>query len=179
LENFQEKLGVPAGALTACLDTSFGFVGAHEVEGEATNDGHVFGTVAGPVSRQIVFELDVKQPVHGFDTPMTACGPGDPLDIEGRGGDIEACVEAAAVGIFYARVNLDQGVDGGEAGLARIAAVGRDPVDIAGSRIGSRLDPAMSFLDGGFGDEFVGGGGAEIVLDIGFEGRLVALRASR
>jgi hypothetical protein len=37
----------------------------------------------------------------------------------------------------------------------------------------------MSFLDGGFGDEFVGGGGAEIVLDIGFEGRLVALRASR
>ena len=179
MEDFQEKLGVPACALAACLDASFGFVGAHEVEGEAANNGHIFGAVAGPVSRQIVFELDVKQPVHGFDTPVATGGCGDALDVEGRGGDIEACVEAAAVGIFYARVNLDQGVDGGEAGLARIAAVGCDPVDVAGSRIGSRLDAAMSLLDGSFGDEFVGGSGAEIVLDIGFEGRLVALEGEQ
>jgi hypothetical protein len=43
------------------------------------------------------------------------------------------------------QADLDQGVDGGEAGLARIAAVGCDPVDVAGSRIGSRLDAPCPF----------------------------------
>ena len=73
----------------------------------------------------------VEQPVHGFDAPMATGSGGDALDVEGRRGDVEACVEAAAVGIFHARADLDQGVDGGEAGLARIAAVGCDPVDVA------------------------------------------------
>src|ERR1700694_3527752 len=117
--------------------------------------------------------------MHGFDAPMAPRGGGDALDVEGRGGDVEACVEAATVGIFYTRVNLDQGVDGGEAWLARVAAVGCDPVDVAGSRIGPRLDAAVSLLDGGFGDEFVGGSGVIIVLDIGFEGRLVALEGEQ
>ena len=34
----------------------------------------------------------------------------------------------------------------------------------------------MSLLDGGFGDEFGGRGGAEVVQDIGFQRRLVALQ---
>ena len=37
----------------------------------------------------------------------------------------------------------------------------------------------MALLDGGFGDEFVGGRGAEIVLDIGFEGGLVAFEGEQ
>ena len=37
----------------------------------------------------------------------------------------------------------------------------------------------MSLLDSGFADEFVGGCGAEIVLDIGFERGLVALEGEQ
>ena len=43
--------------------------------------------------------------------------------------DVVAGIEAAAVGIFGAGVDLDDGLDVGEARLARIAALGRDPVD--------------------------------------------------
>ena len=42
-----------------------------------------------------------------------------------------------------------------------------------------RVDPPVSLLDGGFADEFVGGGGAEIVLDIGFERGLVPLEGEQ
>src|SRR6202011_1852321 len=91
------------------------------------------------------------------------------------GRDIVVGVEAAAIGIFGAGVNLRDGIDVLEARLARIASLRRYPVDLAGGGVGAGLDPAMSLLDGGFADEFVGGGGAEIVLDIGFERGLVAL----
>src|SRR3979490_1648599 len=113
--------------------------------------------------------------MHPPDPPMTARAPGDAFDIERRGRDIVVGIEAAAIGIFGAGVNLRDGIDVLEARLARVASLRRYPVDLAGGGVSARLDPAMSLLDGGFADKFVGGGGAEIVLDIGFERGLVAL----
>ncbi len=87
--------------------------------------------------------------------------------------------EAAAIGIFGAREDPYEGLDVLEARLARIASLGCYPVDLAGGGVGARLDAAMSLLDGGFADEFVGGGGAEIVPDIGFERGLVAFEGKQ
>ena len=71
--------------------------------------------------------------------------------------------EAAAIGIFGTCVDLEDSLDVLEARLARIASLGCYPVDLAGGGVGARLDPAMSLLDSGFADEFVGGCGAEII----------------
>ena len=87
--------------------------------------------------------------------------------------------EAAAIGIFGTSVDLEDGLDVLEARLARIASLGCYPVDLAGGGVGARLDPAMPLLDGGFADEFIGGGGAEIVPDIRFESRLVAFEGKQ
>jgi hypothetical protein len=103
---------------------------------------------------------------------MTARAPDDAFDIERRGRDIVVGIEAAAIGIFGAGVNLRDGIDVLEARLARVASLRRYPVDLAGGGVSARLDPAMSLLDGGFADKFVGGRGAEIVLDI-FCGALI------
>ena len=132
--------------------------------------------MAGALAGKIVFELDVEQPVHAFDAPMAACGPGDTLDIERRRGDIKARVGAAAVGVFGARIDLDHGLDVGEARFAWIFAIGCDPIDLVGGDIEPRLDTAMPLLDGRFTDEFGGGGGAEIILDIGFQRWLVGFK---
>jgi hypothetical protein len=40
--------------------------------------------VAAPVSRQVVFEGYVEQPVKALYGPVAACPRGDPLDVEGR-----------------------------------------------------------------------------------------------
>ena len=93
--------------------------------------------------------------MHALDAPMVARTPGDAFDVEVRGGDIVAGVEAAAIGVFDACVDLDDGLDVLEARLARIASLGPDPVDLAGGGVGARLDPAMSLLDRGLADEFV------------------------
>ena len=83
---------------------------------------------------------------------------------------------AAAIGVFDAGVDLDDGLDVFEARLARIASLGCHPIDLAGGGVGAGLDPAMSLLDAGlFAHEFGGGGGAEIVRDLGFERRPVCL----
>src|SRR5258708_4540112 len=51
LENLEQKIGVPSGALPACFDAAFGLEITDEVEGEAADDGHVLGAVAGAVAR--------------------------------------------------------------------------------------------------------------------------------
>ena len=79
------------------------------------------------------------------------------------------------VGMLGSGADLDDGLDVGEARLARIAALGHDPIDGFGSGVGAGLDAAMALLDGGFGGELGGRSGGEIVLHIGFEGGLVAL----
>jgi hypothetical protein len=172
LKDLQQEIGAPAGSFASCLDAPLGLIGTHEAEREAADEGHVLGSVAGPITRQIVLEFDIEQPMHALDAPVPARTPGDAFDIERRGRDIVVGIEAAAIGIFGAGVNLRDGIDVLEARLARVASLRRYPVDLAGGGVSARLDPAMSLLDGGFADKFVGGRGAEIVLDI-FCGALI------
>src|SRR4029077_14307654 len=88
-------MGAPAGSFASCLDAPLGLIGTHEAESEATDDCHVLGSVAGPITRQIVLEFDIEQPMHALDAPMTARAPGDAFDIERRGRDIVVGIEAA------------------------------------------------------------------------------------
>jgi hypothetical protein len=83
---------------------ALGLVGTDETEREAAYDGYVLGAVTAAVAREIVLELDVEQPVHALDAPVTACSVSEPVDIERRRRDIEARLERAAIGIFDARV---------------------------------------------------------------------------
>jgi hypothetical protein len=106
---------------------------------------------------------------------VTAHRLSQPRDVEGGGGDVVVRVEGAAVGMLGAPVDLDQGLDACEARRPRVAALGADPVDAAGSRIGAGLDAAVPLLDRRGGDDLVGRGGSEVFLDLGFEGGLVAL----
>src|SRR3712207_6873168 len=43
--------------------------------------------------------------------PVAARRLGQPLDVERRGGDVIVCLEGAALGMFGASVDLDQGLD--------------------------------------------------------------------
>src|ERR1700737_2116001 len=117
--------------------------------------------------------------MHALDAPMAARPPGDAFDVERRGRDMVVRFEAAAIGIFGTCVDLEDSLDVPEARLARVASLGCYPVDLAGGSVGARLDPAMSLLDRGLADEFISGGGAEIVSDIGFERGLVALEGKQ
>ena len=76
-------------------------------------------------------------------------------------------------------VDLDEGLDVGEARLAGIAALRIDPVDLAGGAIGACLDAAVTLFDGGLGDEFSIGGVAKIVGDLGFEIGLIAFEGEQ
>ena len=138
-----------------------------------------FDAVAGPVSRQIVLELDIEQPVHAFDTPVAADGLGDAFDVERSGRDVSARVEGRAVGVFGSGADLNDRLDVGEARLARIAALGHDPIDGLRGRVGAGLDAAMGLLDGGFGAELGGRSGGEIIRHIGFERGLVSLEGQQ
>jgi hypothetical protein len=86
--------------------------------------------------------------MHAFNAPMTTGAPGHALDVERRGADEVTRVEGASVGMLGAGMDLDQGLDVGETGLARVAPIGHDPVDLARGQY-ARLDAAMAFLDGG------------------------------
>jgi len=75
---------------------------------------------------------------------MAAHAAGDAFDIERGGRDVVVDIEAAAIGVFGAGVDLRDALDVLEARLARIASLRRYPVDFAGGGIGARLDPAFS-----------------------------------
>jgi hypothetical protein len=113
--------------------------------------------------------------MHAFDAPMTACGLGDPVDVEWGRADEVACVGGGTIRMLDTAVDLDEGLDAGEARLTRIAVLRSDPVDLAGGRIGACLDAAAALFDGGLGDEFGIGRAAKIVGDFGFEVGLIAL----
>jgi len=89
--------------------------------------------------------------MHAFDAPMTACGLGDPVDVERSRADEVPCVGGGTIRMLDTAVDLDEGLDAGEARLARIAALRSDPVDLAGGRIGACLDAAVALFDGGLG----------------------------
>jgi hypothetical protein len=54
-----------------------------EIGDEAAHDGHILRAVAGPIAGQVIAELDVEQPMHASDAPMTPRGPGGEVDIDG------------------------------------------------------------------------------------------------
>ena len=60
---------------------------------------HDFDAVLGAVTRRIVFEYDVKEPLRAFDVPMTPAF-GDAFDIEESRTDVIASVASA----FFARL---------------------------------------------------------------------------
>src|ERR1700733_9248411 len=131
LEDFEQVVRVPCGAFAACLDASLAFVGADEAEGETADDSHVFGAVSASVACEIVAECDIEQPVHALDAPMAAHRCSHALDVGRCGRNEIAGIGATAVVMLGTGLHLDQGLDADEAGLARIAARGHDPVDVA------------------------------------------------
>jgi hypothetical protein len=66
--------------------------------------------VTAAVARKVVLELDVEQPAHALDAPVTARSISEPVDIERGRRDIEARLERAAISIFDARKDLDEGL---------------------------------------------------------------------
>jgi hypothetical protein len=81
--------------------------------------------------------------MHALHAPMAANSPGNPFDVERCGGDIGAGVEGGAVGMLGSGVDLDDGLDGGEARLPGVAALGHDPIDRLRGGVGAGLDAAM------------------------------------
>ena len=78
--------------------------------------------------------------MHALDAPMAARASAEALDVQRCGRDIMSGVEAAPVVVFGAGMDLDDGFDVGETRLTRVASVAENPIDDAGSRIGTRLD---------------------------------------
>ena len=81
-----------------------------------SDDGHVFGAMAFSDVGEVFLEGDVEHPVQAvFDAPVAAHGAGGGFGVEGRGGDVVAGIEAAAVLRFDLGAELD---DRGHAGQA-------------------------------------------------------------
>ena len=93
--------------------------------------------MSGSITRQVVLELDIEQPMHALDAPVAARAPGNTLDVERRRTDIVVGIEGAPIGVFGAGKDLDDGLDVGETRLARVASAAENPIDDAGSRIGA------------------------------------------
>jgi hypothetical protein len=66
------------------------------------------------------------------------------------------CRKATAIGIFNARETLTTVWMVVKRGLARVAAIGYDPIDRLGGCIDTGLDAAAPLLYGRCGDEFGG-----------------------
>ena len=173
----KQEIGAPSGEHSSCFDTAFGFAGAHEVKSEAADDGHVLGAVALSIAGEIVLELQVENPVHGLNAPVTADRRGDAVDLKGERGDIDAGLAMALTGLLGGSVNLNQGFDGRKAGLPRISAVGGDPVDLRRGPILAGLYAPMALFQGRRGDHLVGRSAAKVVEHVGFEGRLIGFEA--
>ena len=112
----KQEIGAPSGEHSSCFDTAFGFAGAHEVKSEAADDGHVLGAVALSIAGEIVLELQVENPVHGLNAPVTADRRGDAVDLKGERDDIDTGLAMALTGLLGSSVNLNQGFDGRKAG---------------------------------------------------------------
>ena len=73
-------------------------------------------------------------------------------------------------------MNLEQGLDAGEAGRPWIAALRDNPIDFGRGSIDARLDATVPLFNGRFANELGSRSGAEIVLDVGFQRRLIAFQ---
>jgi len=117
--------------------------------------------------------------MHAFDAPVATGGVGDPVDVERGRTDEVAGVEGGAVSMLGKAVDLDEGLDAGEARLARVAALGADPIHFAGCRIGAGLDPAVALLDSDLGDDLTFGSATKVIGDLGFQVGLIALEGEQ
>jgi hypothetical protein len=118
--------------------------------------------------------------MHALHGPMTTGCVGEPVDIERSRRDVETGVGSSGlVGVFGEQIDLDDRLDVGEARLAWIAPLGYAPVDLGRSCVGPRFDAAVPLLDNGLADDFFRQSGTEVVSDLGFEGRLVALEGEQ
>jgi len=70
-----EALGLDCVRGTLILAEGFG--AGSEAEGEAADDGHILGAMSGSITRQVVLELDIEQPMHALDAPVAARAPGN------------------------------------------------------------------------------------------------------
>jgi len=75
--------------------------------------------------------------------------------IERSRGDVGAGFESCAVCIFGAVLHHQEHADGVEAGLAGIAPLGADPIDLGGGDVGPGFDAAAPLLNGGLDHHFV------------------------
>ena len=71
-----KEIGAPSCGLSGGFDGAFSAAGAHDVEGEPSDQGHVAGAVSSTQARQVFLEDHVEHPVQAFDAPMPADGLG-------------------------------------------------------------------------------------------------------
>ena len=98
--------------------------------------------------------------MHAFNAPVTSCPVGKAFDIEGQGGDVEAFIAGAMILVLGSVVAL----------------FGLDPVDGAGGCVDPGLDAAVALFDAGLACQLLLRGAVEVVLDLAFQGRLIALQ---
>ena len=85
-EDCCEIIGIPAGAFSSELDASLVLGGSDEVDGEVSDDRHVFRAVPDSETRLIVAEGDVENPMQAvLDGPVGANGFGCAGSAEQRG----------------------------------------------------------------------------------------------
>jgi hypothetical protein len=82
---------------------------ANEVKGEAPDDGHVFGSVALPVSGEIVLEVDIEDPVRALDAPVAADRGGEFINVERGRGDVGSGLVCDFAGLLGCGMDLDSG----------------------------------------------------------------------
>ena len=110
----------------------FVFCGAHEIYGEVSDDGHVFGTVAFTETRLVIAEGDIEDPVEAvLDRPVTSNRLGGSRGGENGGRYVISCLESAAVLEFGAGGDFDDGGDVGQTEFAGETTITVKPIDLA------------------------------------------------
>ena len=120
-----EIAGIPSGEFAASLDRALVGGTTHQVDGEVSDDGHVFRAMAGPQAGLIFVELDIEHPMElVFDPPVAAHGASESLGVERGGGDIEAPVGRGLASLLASLLDgtFDH-ADGLQVGKARFAGV--------------------------------------------------------
>jgi hypothetical protein len=76
-EDCREVVWIPTGAFSSEFDASLVVGGSDEIEGEVSDDRHVFRAVTGSEARLIVAEGDIENPMQAvLDGPVGANGLG-------------------------------------------------------------------------------------------------------
>ncbi len=129
------------------------------------------------VAGTILIEGRVEHPVLGiFDPPMAAHGAGEACSAKWHGGDIVAADGAGFAIAHDLGFDHAQGGEAWQAGLVRVAPIGKQPVHVMADQVPAGLDAAMIGIDGGMGFEAGGLGIGEQCGDFGQHGWTVRLQ---